>query len=145
MLACCQDEYTAITGPVSNADDLKQQYNISQRLAAGTGSPRLDTRLQQPLHNVIELSSSVPYGLNSPLPAHRMQQLQLQQPQRGGQLLQHSHSLPSSPRKVHSHVPVQCAASVYHAGSFTEMYGNMVEKTTTSRSKVLPKEVHAVV
>ena len=85
-----------------------------------------DGRSHPDVYNTTDLTSSLPYGLNS-------------QPARQHRLLQHSHSLPSSPQKLRPHLPVPCTTSVYHSGSFTELPYNVHEKTT--RSKVLPKEV----
>jgi len=143
LLTCWQEEYTGTSEQAGSDGDVKFQYNVNQPLTSVSHSAHFHTTLPRPVHSGTELSSSLPYGLNSPpRPTHRMQQ---QQQQRAGRLLQHSHSLPSSPHKLQSHVPVQsplCSANIYHTGSFTDVSYNMTERTTTTnRSKVLPKEV----
>jgi len=127
-LLCFQDEYATAAdrqvGPLT------------------TNSTQFHGQSHRTLCNTTELSSSLPYGLNSrPQPAVRL-------PQRdAGRLLQHSHSLPSSPHKLRpQQLSVQSPLCVYPAGgSFADLSYNMAEKTTTNRSKVLPKEVCTLV
>ena len=138
VLTCYQDEYAAVSGPAGRESDVtvRCEYSVSQPLPANGPAAPCHARLQRPLHNTAELSSSLPYALNSPLPPHR---LQLHH-QHAGRLLQHSHSLPSSPHKLHPQLSGQ-SSNIYHTGSFGDMSCNMVEKTT-NRSKILPKEVN---
>jgi len=143
VLNCCQDEYTAVPEPAVGDGDMKLQYSMNQPPTSSSRGPPLHTRLQHPLHQTAELSSSLPYGLNSPPPSNRLQQLQQQQQR--GPLLHHSHSLPSSPQKLHRQLQGQsplCGSNIYHTASFGDVSPySVVEKTTTNRSKVLPKEV----
>ena len=124
-------------------DDVKLQYSASQPPTASSPAAQFHTRLPRPLqHSTAELSSSLPFGLDSMPPAHRLQQLQ-QHDQ--GRLLQHCHSLPSSPRKLHPQLPMRsslCAGNVCCTGSFSDVSYNMAtDRTPTNRSKILPKEV----
>jgi len=143
VLKCCQDKYTVAAEPAISDGDMTLQYGVNQPPTTGSRGPPFHTRLQHPLHRTAELSSSLPYGLNSPPPSNRLQQLQQQQQR--GPLLHHSHSLPSSPQKLHPQLQVQsplCGSNIYHTASFGDVSPyRVVEKTTTNRSKVLPKEV----
>ena len=126
---CLQEEYTTVAGLAGSEGELSQPLTPSIR------TPQLHPRLHEPLHYTAELSSSLPYGLNTALAPHHMQQHQ-----HASRLMQNSCSLPSSPRKLHPQSPIY-GSDVYHAGSFSDVSCHLVEKTTTSRSKVLPKEV----
>ena len=131
LVMCCQDEYTSTQRPISNDAGVKFPYGMNQPGTTNTHPAQYHSRAHRGVYNTADLTSSLPYGLDSQPQPHR--------------LLQHSHSLPSSPHKLQPCLPVQsplCAANVYHrSGSFSEVsYGGGVGEKI-SRSKVLPKEV----
>jgi len=136
---CCQEEYAFTPRPISNEIGHKFSYPATQPSSTDPRAIHYHSRPQRALYSTAELTSSLPYGLDAqPQPAHHHQHQH--------RLLQHSHSLPSSPQKLHPHLPSAqsqlCVGNVYRSGSFADVPGCTVgEKITASRSKVLPKEV----
>lgn len=127
MISCVQDEYTS-GGPVDTAVEPNLHFGFSRP------PQNVGHRPQRPLQDSVELSSSVPYGLNSQSPLHHTQQV-------APRLLQHSQSVPSSPQKLAS-APLHVQSPMYATTNcFGDVSYSVAERMTTNRSKVLPKEV----